>query len=79
MKVKQYLLGKNMALLFRLLAYFCQKFYLMEMQRRNKGLYWILFFVATAVLILTIATNWPWLTLVMPFVFTFFVLAMGII
>jgi hypothetical protein len=58
---------------------FLPKFFLMEMQKKNKGLYWILFFISTAILILTIATNWPWLTLVMPFVFTFFVLAMDII
>jgi hypothetical protein len=51
----------------------------MEMQKRNKGLYWILFFISVAVLILTIALHWPWLTLVMPFVFTFFVLAMDIV
>jgi uncharacterized membrane protein YccC len=51
----------------------------MEMQKRNKGLYWILFFISVAVLILTVATHWPWLTLVMPFVFTFFVLAMDIV
>lgn len=62
-----------------ILPYFCQKFFLMEMQRRNKGLYWILFLLSVALLIFAIATNWPWLTLIMPFVFTFFVLAMDII
>lgn len=51
----------------------------MEIKRRNKGLYWLLFFISTAVLILTIWAHWPWLTLVMPFVFTFFVLAMDIV
>jgi hypothetical protein len=64
---------------FGVLAYFCQNFSPMEMQKRNKNLYWILFFVSLAVLLFTIATNWPWLTLVMPFVFTFFVLAMDIV
>ena len=68
---------KKYTLPFRLLAYFCQNF--PAMQKRNKGLYWILFFVSTALLLFTIATNWPWLTLVMPCVFTFFVLAMDII
>ena len=58
---------------------FLPKFYLMELQRRNTKMFWILFFIAVAVLILTIALHWPWLTLVMPFVFTFFVLAMDII
>ena len=42
-------------------------------------MYWILFLVSTAVLGLAIATNWPWLTLILPFVTTFFVLAMDII
>ena len=70
---------KKYTLTLRLCAYFCRKFSHMEMQKRNKGLYWILFFISVAVLILTIATHWPWLTLVMPFVFTFFVLAMDIV
>ena len=70
---------KISALRFALLPYFCQKFSHMEMQRRNKGLYWLLFFISVAVLILAIATHWPWLTLIMPFVFTFFVLAMDIV
>ncbi len=71
--------AKKYTLRLRLCTYFCRKFFLMEMQKRNKGLYWILFFISVAVLILTVATHWPWLTLVMPFVFTFFVLAMDIV
>jgi len=51
----------------------------MEVQRRNKSLYWILFFISVAAAILSVATHWPWLTMILPFVFTFFVLAMGII
>lgn len=51
----------------------------MEVKKRNTGLYWLLFFISTAVLIFTIWAHWPWLTLVMPFVFTFFVLAMDIV
>jgi hypothetical protein len=70
---------ENSALRFAVLPYFCKKFSHMEMQRRNKGLYWLLFFISVAVLILAIATHWPWLTLIMPFVFTFFVLAMDIV
>ena len=58
---------------------FLRKFSPMEVKTRNKGLYWLLFFISTAVLIFAIATHWPWLTLIMPFVFTFFVLAMGIV
>jgi hypothetical protein len=70
---------KISALTFALLPYFCQKFSHMEMKTRNKGLYWLLFFISTAILLFAIFTNWPWLTLIMPFVFTFFVLAMDIV
>ena len=51
----------------------------MEVRKKNKGLYWLLFFISTAALVLAIATHWPWLTLLLPFVTTFFVLAMDII
>ncbi|HVK96652.1 MAG TPA: hypothetical protein VM368_02490 [Flavisolibacter sp.] len=51
----------------------------MEVRKRSKGLYWLLFFISTAALIIAIAAHWPWLTLLMPFVFTFFVLAMDIV
>jgi hypothetical protein len=50
----------------------------MEVKRNRKGLYWLLFFISTAALIVAIATHWPWLTLLLPFVTTFFVLAMDI-
>jgi divalent metal cation (Fe/Co/Zn/Cd) transporter len=51
----------------------------MEMKQRSKRLYWLLFFISTAALLLAIALHWPWLTMIIPFVVTFFVLAMGII
>jgi hypothetical protein len=51
----------------------------MEVKRSRKGLYWILFFVSVVALLLAIATHWPWLTLILPFMTTFFVLAMDII
>jgi hypothetical protein len=51
----------------------------MEAKRSSRGLYWILFFISVAALALAIATHWPWLTLILPFVTTFFVLAMDII
>jgi hypothetical protein len=51
----------------------------MEVKKKSKGLYWLLFFVSTAALILAIIFHWPWLTLIIPFVTTFFVLAMDII
>jgi hypothetical protein len=45
----------------------------------NKALYWILFLVSTAAFLFAIATGWPYLTMILPFVCTFFVLAMDII
>ncbi|HEY6955883.1 MAG TPA: hypothetical protein VI385_11610 [Flavisolibacter sp.] len=51
----------------------------MEAPKRNKGLYWLLFLISTAALGVAIFTHWPWLTLILPFVTTFFVLAMDII
>jgi hypothetical protein len=51
----------------------------MEVKTRNKGLYWILFFVSVALAAFAVASHWPWLTLILPFVFTFFVLAMDIV
>jgi uncharacterized membrane protein YjjP (DUF1212 family) len=51
----------------------------MEVRKKNKGLYWLLFFVSTAALAFAIYAHWPWLTLILPFVTTFFVLAMDII
>jgi hypothetical protein len=51
----------------------------MEVKKKSTGLYWILFFVSVAALILAIIAHWPWLTLIIPFVTTFFVLAMDII
>lgn len=51
----------------------------MEMKRRNKGMYWILFLLSVAALFVAIFTHWPWLTLILPFMTTFFVLAMDII
>jgi hypothetical protein len=56
-----------------------RKFFVMEVRKKNKGLYWLLFFISVAALILAIATHWPWLTLILPFMTTFFVLAMDII
>jgi len=51
----------------------------MEVKRSRKGLYWILFLLSVVALFVAIATHWPWLTLILPFMTTFFVLAMGII
>ena len=59
--------------------YFCANFSMMEVRKKNKGLYWLLFLVSTAALAFAIYAHWPWLTLLLPFVTTFFVLAMDII
>lgn len=50
-----------------------------EVKHKSKGLYWILFLISTVALLVAIFTHWPWLTLIIPFVTTFFVLAMDII
>jgi hypothetical protein len=54
------------------------KFFSMEQQKKYTGLYWILFFLSTAAFILAIATRFEYLTLLLPFVCTFFVKAMDI-
>jgi hypothetical protein len=51
----------------------------MEGRKRNKGLYWLLFLISAVALVVAIMTHWPWLTLILPFLTTFFVLAMDII
>ncbi|HEU4575038.1 MAG TPA: hypothetical protein VFS36_08535 [Chitinophagaceae bacterium] len=50
----------------------------MEQQKKNRGLYWLMFFVSTAGLIFAIYSHWSWLTLILPFVTTSFVKAMDI-
>ncbi|WP_165917214.1 hypothetical protein [Flaviaesturariibacter aridisoli] len=49
------------------------------MKRSKRGIYWLLFFISTAALLAAIFLHWEWLTLIIPFVTTFFVLAMDII
>jgi len=61
------------------LPYFCANFILMEVRKKNKGLYWVLFFISALALAFAIYSHWPWLTMILPFVTTFFVLAMDII
>jgi fatty acid desaturase len=50
----------------------------MEQTKKYKGMWWLLFFGATAALILAIVSHWPWLTLILPFQTTAFVKAMDI-
>lgn len=51
----------------------------MVQQKKYKGLYWLAFFISAAALALAIYTHWEWLTLLLPFVTTFFVKAMDIL
>ncbi|MEO6069129.1 MAG: hypothetical protein ABIN57_10980 [Chitinophagaceae bacterium] len=50
----------------------------MEVKKNRKGLYWAVFFISTLALIVAIFTHWPWLTFILPFMATSFVLAMDI-
>ena len=58
--------------------YFRTNFFDMETQKRSKGLYWILFFASVAAFFLLYAFKGEMLTLSLPFVVTFFALAMDI-
>ncbi|HEY9363677.1 MAG TPA: hypothetical protein VIQ00_10475 [Chitinophagaceae bacterium] len=49
-----------------------------ERSKKTKAVAWLIFFLSTAALILAIITHWPWLTLLLPFVCTSFVVAMDI-
>lgn len=60
-------------------AYVCKNFGHMEVKQKPRGLYWLIFFISTAALLLAIWSHWPWLTLIIPFVATSFVLALDII
>ena len=51
----------------------------MTTSKKYIGLYWLLFFLFTALFIYAIFAKWEYLTLILPFVCTFFVLAMDII
>jgi hypothetical protein len=50
----------------------------MEPQKKNRGFYWLLFFVSTVALTLAIVTHFSYLTLILPFFCTSFVKAMDI-
>ena len=50
----------------------------MEVRKKSKGFYWLIFFISTAALLFAIWAHWPWLTLIIPFVLTSFVLAMDL-
>ena len=58
---------------------FAEIFYHMASSTASRFLYWILFLASTALFIFAIASHWEYLTLILPFVCTFFVKAMDII
>jgi hypothetical protein len=55
-----------------------QKTEKMEQTKKNRGIWWLVFFASTAALIWAIASHWEWLTLILPFQTTAFVKAMDI-
>jgi hypothetical protein len=55
-----------------------QKTEKMEETKKNRGIWWLVFFASTAALIWAIASHWEWLTLILPFQTTAFVKAMDI-
>jgi hypothetical protein len=50
----------------------------MEQQKKNTGLYWVLFLISTAAFLFAIEVKFEYLTLILPFVCTFFVKALDI-
>lgn len=50
----------------------------MEQQKKNTGIYWLLFFLSAAAFVVAIATRFEYVTLILPFFCTFFVKAMDI-
>ena len=50
----------------------------MEQAKKNRGIWWLVFFASTAALIWAVASHWEWLTLILPFQTTAFVKAMDI-
>jgi len=50
----------------------------MEVKKNRKGLYWAIFFISTLAFIFAVYAHWPWLTFILPFVGTSFVLAMDL-
>ncbi|MBA2498148.1 MAG: hypothetical protein H0V30_00310 [Chitinophagaceae bacterium] len=48
-------------------------------KKKNRSLAWIIFFISTVALAVAIITHWEWLTLIIPFWGTSFVIAMDLI
>lgn len=67
-----------MILVFEEETLILQKTEKMEETKKNRGIWWLVFFASTAALIWAIASHWEWLTLILPFQTTAFVKAMDI-
>jgi len=50
----------------------------MEQKKKNTGIYWVLFLISTAAFLFAVDQKFEYLTLILPFVCTFFVKAMDI-
>ena len=50
----------------------------MEQQKKNTGIYWILFLISAGAFGVAVASHFEYLTLILPFVCTFFVKALDI-
>jgi hypothetical protein len=51
----------------------------MEQKNKNTGIFWFFFLISCGALVWAIAAHFEYLTLILPFVGTFFVKAMDII
>jgi hypothetical protein len=51
----------------------------MEQQKKNTGIFWVLFLISSACFLWAVAAHFEYLTLILPFVGTFFVKALDII
>ena len=58
--------------------YIRSKIISMEKSKKSRGLYWLLFFVSVIAFVLVLMFQGQWVTLTLPFIFTFFALAMNI-
>jgi hypothetical protein len=51
----------------------------MEQQKKNTGIFWVMFVISASALVWAISSHFEYLTLILPFAGTFFVKALDII
>jgi hypothetical protein len=51
----------------------------MEQKRKNTGIFWVFFLISAAAFVWAIASHFEYLTLILPFLGTFFVKALDIV